>query len=130
MTSLLQSLFSRVVILTGILFLVASCATYSPRVDPLIGEWSYTMRQLPDGDAEGTMVLSSGGDGYVGLLQSAEGNMEIRDLIIEDNEIVSGHFIGRGYHVELRGEFEGDEFKGTIAAQGREFDMVAVKLEQ
>lgn len=106
------------------------CATIQPRVDPLLGNWDYTIRQLPNGDEDGVLVLMNDGSGYVGVLEAQEGVLEISDLIIEDGEIVSGYFIGRGYHVEIRGVFEGDEFNGTVSAEGREFPMMAVKLEE
>ncbi len=109
--------------------LVSGCATMQPKIDPLVGNWDYTMRYLPSGDAEGLLVLTNDGSGYSGVLETKNGPLEISDLIIEDNQIVSGYFIGEGYQVELRGTFEGDEFKGSISAEGNEFPMVAVKLE-
>ena len=96
----------------------------------IIGEeWEYVIRDLPDGDATGIFTIAKSGDGYVGVISSANlGDAQMKNLVIE-NDNLQCNFEAMGYSVGMSGTFEGNSFNGAISAEGYDFPMTAVKKE-
>ena len=107
------------------LALAVGCATVDSKPDPFVGIWDYELHYLPQGEPLGVMTINKTEDGYsVSLNENI-----LKDVAFEDNKLVSGHFIGQGYHVDVKGTFEGNSFEGMIDAEGNTFRMTAVKQE-
>lgn len=92
-----------------------------------LGEWEYVIKDLPDGDTKGTLQIKLEGDKYVGTIQSDQGSIPLKDLVIENEKLKSASFQAQGYNVGLSGTFSGDAFTGKIRAAGYDFPMTAVK---
>lgn len=102
----------------------ASKSAYSPT-----GTWDYEVKNTPNGDANGKMMLSKNGDGYEGNFQTSEyGTLQMRDLILEGNALKSTFYV-QGETFELNGLFEGDSFTGKITSNYGTFDMIANRIQ-
>ena len=121
----LTTMYQKFFLYLCIASLISACATTSPTPDPLVGVWDYELHHLPQGEPIGIMTISKTEDGYAISLNE---NI-LKDVAFEDNKLVSGHFIGEGYHVDVKGTFEGSSFEGMIDAKGNTFRMTAVKQE-
>lgn len=114
-------------ILTSLVF---GCATMNKVVDPALGTWDHHLENLPQGNPNGKFTISKEGDIYTGALHGERGVLELKEIVIEGNRLVSSHFFGQGYQIEMTGVFEGDTFTGQIDAEGNVFKMTAVRSEQ
>lgn len=92
------------------------------------GEWSYTIKELPDGDAAGTFTITKTGDGYSGKIVGPEGETDLKDVVIE-NDVLKCTFYAMGYTIGMSGSFKGKAFTGKVSAEGYDFPMAAVKKE-
>lgn len=94
---------------------------------PAVGAWEYVIRNLPDGDTKGVLHIKKEGDNYVGTIQSDQGSIPLKNLVIENEKLKSASFQAQGYNIGLSGTFAGDAFTGQISAAGYDFPMTAVK---
>lgn len=92
---------------------------------PAVGEWDYIIRDLPDGDTKGTLSIKNEGGKYVGTIQSEQGSIPLKNLVIENKALKSASFNAQGYDIGMSGTFEGDAFTGKISAAGYNFPMTA-----
>lgn len=92
------------------------------------GEWSYTIKELPDGDAAGTFTITKTEDGYSGKIVTPEGETDLKNVAIE-NDVLKCTFYAMGYTVGMSGSFKGKAFTGKVSAEGYDFPMAAVKKE-
>jgi len=115
--------------LTSTLFVallwLSSCASSKTMAYDPSGNWDYTVTGTPNGDVNGTMVISKDGDNYTGKLQSTQGGIDLEDLTIE-GQTLNAEFYYSGTNLTLNGTFEGDSFDGKVAAGSYDsFDMTA-----
>ncbi|MCB0628254.1 MAG: hypothetical protein R2824_30375 [Saprospiraceae bacterium] len=94
---------------------------------PAVGEWDYIIRDLPDGDTKGTLSIKNEGGKYMGTIQSDQGNIQLKNLVIENKELKNATFEAQGYSIAMKGTFEGDAFTGKISAAGYDFPMTAMR---
>jgi len=90
------------------------------------GTWEYLIAGLPDGDQEGMMTLTQSGDKMIGKIESDMGAIDLEDVAIEGNALTSS-FSVQGYEVSMKGNFEGETFKGNIEVGGYEFPITATR---
>ncbi len=125
LTQYIISMFKKFFIFIGTFALAVGCATIDSKPDPFVGVWDYELHYLPQGEPLGIMTITQTNDGYsVSLNENS-----LKDVAFEGNALVSGYFIGQGYHVDVKGTFDGNNFEGMIDAEGNTFRMTAVKQE-
>ncbi|MEM6801288.1 MAG: hypothetical protein AAF696_07775 [Bacteroidota bacterium] len=103
----------------------AATASKAKKYTPA-GTWEYLITGIPDGDQSGTMTIMEGSEGMSGKISSDAGDTDLEDLVIENN-ILTASFSVQGFDIEMKGTFEGDNFKGNIAAAGYEFPVTATR---
>ncbi len=91
-----------------------------------IGTWNFTVTGTPDGDTKGEMIISQAGDILKGMIGSAGGQSEIKDLKIVNN-VLTGLFDYDGMSINMTGTFNGNSFEGKVDAQGYTFPLTATK---
>ncbi len=99
-------------------------AVYSP-----VGVWNYTVIGTPNGDTEGTFILSNTEEGMKGLFKSYEyGESDMENLTFgESNDLKCTMYLS-GIDLILNGTFEGDTFSGTVdAGQAGAFPITAAR---
>lgn len=96
---------------------------------PAVGEWEYVIKDLPDGDSKGVLSIKRDGDKYVGTIQSDQGSIPLKNLLIDHKELKKASFEAQGYAIDMSGAFEGDAFTGKISAAGYDFPMTAVRKQ-
>lgn len=85
------------------------------------------MSPTPDGSSVEANFEFWKEDGiYVGKVFSAEGELPLKDLKIEEDKF-SAYFDYQGYIVRFTGTFNGDVLKASGAVEGFEFPITAKK---
>lgn len=92
------------------------------------GNWQYHL-ETPQGDYDGSMVITYVDDVFKGMLESDQGTLELENFKIEDGKL-SGSFEVAGYLMDIIGDFNGDVFTGTIGAQDFQMPFVANRKKQ
>lgn len=92
------------------------------------GTWTYAITGTPEGDFNGEMVLESSGSGYSGQLNSSDGTIDLENISLEGQDM-SGSFYTFGYDADLKGTFEGDNFKGTVSIAGYSFPVTMTRKQ-
>ena len=119
----------RLLIIFLITGLLAGCAASKSAYSPS-GTWDYEVKNTPNGDANGKMILSKSGDAYTGNFQTSQyGTIQMRDITMEGNALKSTFYV-EGESFELNGLFEGDSFTGKITSNFGTFDMTANRIQQ
>ncbi len=118
------------------LLILASCSTTkttskasskTPKVTPA-GEWTYSIKETPEGDFSGDMTVTHQENAY-----TAKMNANGYDLAFdkfswdEANKSATGEFYYSGISVFFSAKLEGDEMKGTVSAGGMEFPFLATR---
>ena len=107
----------------------AGCAgTKTSKESLYIGDWEYLVKDTPNGDVTGVMVISKEESGYVGKLTSDMGELPLNDLTIVEDKL-SANFDIQGMQLDMAGTFEGPKFTGTIAVDYNSFPMTATKKQ-
>lgn len=108
--------------------LLASCAASKSAYNPS-GTWDYEVKNTPDGDSNGKMMLSREGEAYTGHFQTSEyGTIQMHNVMLEGNTLKSTFYI-QGETLELSGLFEGDSFTGKITSNVGTFDVTANRIQ-
>ncbi|MCK5700965.1 MAG: hypothetical protein KAI29_07430 [Cyclobacteriaceae bacterium] len=119
-------MIQRVIIFMFAAFAAYACATSKKVVDISIGEWEYVIKDTPNGDIDGILTIAKDGDYYTGALHSAEGDLPLNNVAVENDKLVST-FDYSGYTVDMTGVFAGDTFTGKCSVEYNEFPMTAVR---
>ncbi len=108
----------------------AGCATTKTTTSKYVGNWNYIVKNLPEGDIRGTMVLSQDGENFSGNLMSDDGSISLKmeDLKIE-NDNLSSYFYFQGMKIYMDGVFNGDNFSGKVSVDYNKFPVTAQKVE-
>ena len=121
-----RNLLANIVILA--LFAFTGCASTS-----YLGDWNYTVSELPDGDATGTMTITETEEGLNCHVKDSYGYAEFD---MESCEINDGTFTGfyyddMGTKIDVSGVF-GDEntLTGSINIQGPEFPLKVIRVKE
>ncbi len=107
---------------------MAGCAVSKSAYSPA-GTWDYEVKNTPNGDRNGKMVITKEGDEYAGNFQTTEyGTLEMRDLMLEGNALQSNFYV-QGEAFKLNGLFEGNSFTGKITSNYGTFDVTADRAQ-
>jgi len=96
--------------------------------DPYVGSWDYIVKDTPNGDVEGVLVIKKEMDTYSALISGEAGELDLSGFAIEDNAL-EGTFDYQGYEVTVKGTFSGKMIKGDMGVEYMTFPMEAVKQE-
>ena len=107
-------------------FAAYACASSKKVADISVGEWEYVIKDTPEGDVSGTMVIAKDGDAYTGKLVSDIGELPLQNVTIEDGQL-KAMFEYTGYEIGMEGKFEGDSYTGKCTVEYMEFPMTATK---
>lgn len=121
-------MLQRVIIFSIVVFFAYACASSKKAVDISIGEWEYVLKNLPDGDAEGTFTITKDGDTYMGAVHGEQGSMDLENVVIENDALVCS-FEYSGYTIDMTGTFVGDTFTGKCSVEYNDFPMTAVRKQ-
>lgn len=107
----------------------SSCASMRIAKDPyapFIGNWDYTVENLPV-DIDGTFVITNVEGTLMGRLETAMGDLEIGEVKIVDG-VLEASFDADGNYIELGGTFEGENYSGNLTVQNTDFPMKMKKI--
>lgn len=107
-----------------VLFWLASCASSRNMAFDPAGSWDYIVSDTPNGDVEGTLVISKSGDDYSGEIRSQAGSVSLDGMQIEGKNL-NAVFVFQGTELSLSGTFEQDTFNGEVKAGYDSFAMTA-----
>jgi hypothetical protein len=105
-----------------------ACASTKKVADISVGTWDYVIKNTPEGDLNGTLVIAKDADNYTGYLQTSQGRMDLNDVTVEDGNL-KANFDYMGYSILMTGLFEGNTFDGKVSVDYNDFMMTATKKE-
>jgi hypothetical protein len=108
----------------------AGCAgTKASKESAYIGDWEYLVKDTPNGDVTGIMVISKGESGFVGkLATTGMGEITLNNLTIVEDKL-SANFDIQGMQLDMYGTFEGPQFNGNISVDYNSFQITATKKQ-
>jgi hypothetical protein len=121
-------MIKRTLILIVVAFMAYACASTKKVADVSLGTWEYIIKDTPEGDLPGTLVISKEADQYIGYLQTAQGRLDLNDVKVVDGNLTA-NFDYMGYAVLMTGLFEGDGFNGKVSVDYNDFMMTANRKE-
>lgn len=106
---------------------VSGCATTR---STYVGNWDYTVRNLPDGAGTGLLIIRVEDDGYHCRVQSSDGmaDFEMEQCNIDDN-IFTGFYYQEGNRIDVTGTFSEEKMFGTVRFDTYEFPLELIKKE-
>ena len=103
---------------------LSSCS----KKDPHAGMWSWEVKNTPEGDFTGEMVILKEKGEYSGSFIGGGNATSMKNLVIEENR-ASFEASTSGYDVKVEGTFgDANNFEGTISAEGYKFPFKATKV--
>ena len=107
----------------------ASTKTAKKVEDPYAGTWDYVVKNTPEGDMKGEMIIGKNGEGYTAEMNGYTVNANLEDLSIKD-QTIEGSFDYQGMEVIIKGKFEGNMLKGDVEVDYMTFPLEATKRMQ
>ena len=96
--------------------------------DPYVGSWDYVVKDTPEGDVKGLLVIDKAMDKYTAQISGEQGEVDLGTFNIVDNQM-QGTFDYQGYEMTMKGVFSGKTIKGDIGVEFMSFPMEAMKVE-
>ncbi len=96
------------------------------KIPTAVGTWDYVVKNTPEGDLPGTFVISQNGDTFTGYMQSTQGQTDLRNMTIENDQLKCD-FDFMGYTIMMTGVFAGETFDGKVSVDYNDFPMTATK---
>jgi hypothetical protein len=115
-----------ILLVSGILiFLTLGCAATR---STYVGNWDYLVRNVPDGDLTGLLIIRVEEDGYKCHVLSSDGmaDFDMEQCTIEDN-ILTGYYYQDGNRVDITGAFSEEKLFGTVRFDTYEFPLELIK---
>lgn len=119
-------MIQRIFIFLLVALLSYACASSKKVADASTGTWEYVIKNTPEGDLPGTMVIAKDGDSYTGYLETTQGRLELNDVVVENGNMKC-NFDYMGYEILMTGLFEGNAFNGKVSVDYNDFPMTATK---
>lgn len=94
-----------------------------------LGTWAYTIKNLPDGDATGNIVIKANGNEYLGSINSDLGSTDLYNIKVNDNKLTC-NFDFDAYKIEVNAMIDGDKLTGDMSAEGSSFPMTANRTKK
>ena len=90
------------------------------------GEWEFSV-VTPDYTYKGIMELTEADNGYTGLIISEGVETELKSVVI-DGDTLTFTMNAQGFECKIKGEFDGESFKGEVMVEGMALPMTAKKV--
>ena len=90
------------------------------------GEWEFSV-VTPDYTYKGVMELTEEDGSYTGLIISEGVETELKEVMIEGDTLTFS-MNAQGFECKIKGEFDGDSFKGEVLVEGMALPMTAKKV--
>jgi hypothetical protein len=122
--------FKNFALLLAVLLAFSSCASMKIAKNPnapYIGEWEYTVEDLPV-DIDGTLVITEVEGVLNGTMVTPMGELPIGAITITDG-VMAVSFDAQGNYIDLGGTFDGDNYTGTLTVQDTDFPMKMTKKQ-
>ena len=118
----------RIFIFLMAMMVAYACAATKKMADASVRAWDYVIKNTPEGDLNGTLVIAKDGDGHTGYLESSQGRIDLSEVSVQDGNLNS-KFDYMGYQVLMTGLFEGNMFNGKVSVEYNDFMMTATRKE-
>ena len=109
-----------------LLMVGVACKASKEAVWTPAGSWDFVVKNTPEGDVNGVLVLTKNGDGYTATMSTPDGNIELDDVKVEDKTFTAVLNYS-GYQLDVEGKFEGESLNGTIAMGYDSFTLTATR---
>lgn len=117
----------------AITFILAAMVAYAcaptkkvAQTPTAVGTWDYVVKNTPEGDLSGVLVISHNGDAYAGYMQNSQGQVDLRNITIVDDQLKCD-FDFMGYMILMTGVFADDNFEGKVSVDYNDFPVTAKK---
>ena len=109
---------------------VSSCATKTEGWSP-VGTWDYTVKDTPNGDGYGTLILTEEKGNLSGILRSPDfGDASLTNLVLDGNKLSAEMYLA-GIDMSIQGTFEDNSMTGKVVAPGYgEFPLEATRQSE
>jgi len=107
--------------------LLSGCGTTKMAIKKYAGSWEYHI-ESPDGPFDAAMVIAHDGEKFTGRMQADQGSIEMEDLKIEDGKLTAHLYYGT-YLIDITGEFNEDEFTGTLGPPEYQMPITAKRVK-
>lgn len=109
------------------LLLVATICFVSCNSSSLVGTWDFAI-SFGEEQSTGTLQLSRSGDAYQGVIRSFDlGKMNIENLKMDGKLMTGSILMWQEDQANLSGEFQGDQFSGSITLGENEYPITAMR---
>ena len=102
----------------------------APAVDPAAGTWEYLVAGTPNGDYPGTFIIRKDGDTYAGEIGADGQFAPLRDVALENGNVLSFNFDFMGMYIQVKGELSGESFSGKTTVDYMDFPITANRKSQ
>ena len=123
---------NKVLLIASCILLLAACATtkVSKKITP-VGEWDYSIKNTPQGDFSGIMIVSLQDNVYSAKLNSDGGELPFEKCGWDAaTKTITGMFYYSGTPIDFTAVLNGEELTGTMAAGGGEFPFAATRIKK
>lgn len=108
--------------------LLSGCGTTRMAIKQYAGSWEYHIN-TPEGSFDALMIIEHDGEKFVGRMEAADqGAIELEDLKIEEGKLTAQFYFGT-YLIDISGEFNEDEFNGTIGPPEYQMPFTAKRVK-
>jgi hypothetical protein len=107
--------------------LLSACGTTRLAIKKYAGSWEYHI-DTPDGPIDAAMVITHDGEKFTGTMEADQGSIELEDLKIEEGKLTA-HFYYGIYLIDISGEFNEDEFTGTLGPPEYQMPFTATRVK-
>jgi len=109
-----------------IILLFTGCAATKTSKSSVVGTWKYELKEMPDGQNTGMMIISKKGEGLTCHVKTDEGyELDFESFVVKAGKLESYYYNGDGSRVDVTGSFSGNEFKGSASAGGMTITVTA-----
>ncbi len=121
-------------LMVSIYLLLTSCdtskralGTASKLEDPYVGTWTYIVKNTPEGNVNGKLIIEKEKNQYRAKVSGNQGDAMLENFTLENNAL-SGTFDFQGYEVALKGTLDGRSLKGEIEVAYMTFALEGEKV--
>jgi len=106
---------------------LSGCGTTRMAIKKYAGSWEYHI-DTPEGSIDAAMVIAHDGEKFTGRMEADQGSIELEDLKIEDGKLTAHLYYGT-YLIDITGEFNEDEFTGTLGPPEYQMPISATRVK-
>ena len=118
----------RVILIIFSAALLSGCGSTRMAIKQYAGSWSYHI-DTPEGSIDAVMIIEHDGEKFVGRMEAADqGSIDLEDLKIEDGKLTA-QFYWSTYLIDISGEFNEDEFTGTLGPPEYQMPFTATRVK-